>query len=104
MGQSNPSLPMAERVWHLADLLNRMIERVGVSGAAGRLDGGEGLRQAARNCMRCRATVACERFLAEADAEVGIPAFCPNRVFLGRCLQMTSSPACPATDDVGRDQ
>lgn len=104
MGQSSPSLPMAERVWHLADLLGRMIERVGVSGAAGRLDGGEGLQQATRNCMHCRATAQCERFLAEADREAGIPVFCPNRAFLNRCLQMTSSPACPATDDVRREQ
>jgi hypothetical protein len=89
MGQSSPFLPMAERVWQLADLLDHMIEQVGVSGAAGRLDGGEGLRRAAKICMRCNATAKCERFLAAAQPDDEIPLFCPNRPYLLRCRELT---------------
>ncbi|MGD9804003.1 MAG: DUF6455 family protein [Hyphomicrobiaceae bacterium] len=88
MDQGTPILPMADRVWHLADLLDRMIGRVGVAGTAGRVDGGEGLRQAAKTCLLCDATVMCERFLAARDIETEIPSFCPNRQFLLRCREL----------------
>jgi hypothetical protein len=82
---------MADRVWHLADLLDRMIDRVGVAGTAGRIDGGEGLQQAAKICMLCNATAMCERFLSAENTETEIPPFCPNRPFLLRCRDMSLS-------------
>ncbi len=86
MGQSIPRWPMTGRVWHLAELLSFMIERTGASGAAARLDGGDGLLEARARCHGCVSTVACEQFLAEPDPHTPFPAFCPNSAFLQRCL------------------
>ncbi len=89
MGQSIPNLPMTGRVWHLADLLARMIERVGAGAMAARLDRGAGLLEAHARCHGCIAARDCERFLADGDAAAPIPEFCPNAAFFRRCIEMT---------------
>lgn len=85
MGQSIPRRPMTRRVWHLAWLLDRMIDHFDIGGAAGRLDNGEGLLVARLRCIECPAIEACERFLAEPQGD-DVPTFCPNGEFLARCI------------------
>jgi hypothetical protein len=87
MGQSSPRWPMTGQVWHRAELLERMIARLDVCGAAARLDDGTGLLEARGRCLDCISTGACERFLAEEPLTEEPPGFCLNVAFLLRCLE-----------------
>jgi hypothetical protein len=89
MSPSIPNRPMTGRVWHLSDVLDSILERLGASAAAARLDAGQALLDARARCYRCRASVACEQSLAfVADDRAAYPPFCPNAAFIQRCLAL----------------
>lgn len=92
MGPGIPERPMTGRVWHLYDVLDSILERLGASATAARIDAGEGLLAARARCYQCSMSIACEQLLAAADGQAAYPTFCPNAQFLERCLAMKAAP------------
>jgi hypothetical protein len=98
MGSIEPRWPMACRVWHLAELLDRMVGRLGVTSVAARLDEGYGLLEARTRCHDCVAVAQCEAWLSVSAVEPAILGFCPNAAYLERCRgasRATEEPSRP---------
>jgi len=82
------SRPMLDRVLRQAELIDRVMCRVGVdAGTAARLDRGMALYEARSTCIGCSRERQCRIWLARAEAQgVVEPAeFCENAAFFGRC-------------------
>jgi hypothetical protein len=102
MGPSIPERPMTGRVWHMNDVLDGILERLGASAAAARLDSGEALLDARIRCYRCGASVACEQsFAAAGGGRAAYPPFCPNAAFIQRSLALGQSPRADQSPDAG---
>lgn len=87
MSHDPPQRPMTDDVWHRAELLDKLIEHLGISGIAARLDGGDALLGAHANCLDCTVRSDCERLLSDTDP-FGTANACPNLTFLKRCLAL----------------
>ena len=82
------SRPMSNRVLHQAELMDRMMERLGVDlAAAARLENGMAWYEARSQCIACHSERQCEEWLKRAPAEpsIGPPNFCHNVAFFRRC-------------------
>jgi hypothetical protein len=88
---------MLDRISRQAELMDRVIERVGViPGVAARVDRGLAFYEARTKCISCVHEWECRQWLARRPAERSAPAeFCPNAEFL-RCCAMQQSPAARA--------
>jgi hypothetical protein len=86
--------PMLQRVLLQADLMNHMMECVGVAPArASRLDKGMAFYEARSRCIACAHDRLCRRWI---EAQHGAtasepPGYCANREFLRRARQPAST-------------
>jgi Family of unknown function (DUF6455) len=83
------SRPMLDRVFRQADLMDRVIERVGVNPAvAARVDRGVAFYEARTKCISCCLEQECRKWLEQRPVEPPGPAdFCPNAEFLRYCAR-----------------
>jgi hypothetical protein len=94
------SRPMLRRILSQAELMDRMLQRLGVDEAAlARLDGGMGLYEARTRCLACRRERECRAWLEGETTPADPSEFCPNAAFFGRCRQVASAPPCRSPDD-----
>lgn len=82
------SWPMFNRIFRQVDLMDRMMEAVGVSPAtAARVDKGEAWYEARTNCISCCHECECRNWLECSEGLPLPPNFCPNVGFLQRCTE-----------------
>ena len=82
------SSPMLDRVFRQAELMDRMMERVGVNpAAAARVDRGTAWYEARTSCIACCSERQCRDWLtlSETQAVSAPPEFCHNGAFFHRC-------------------
>jgi hypothetical protein len=82
------SRPMLNRVLRHAQLMDRMMERVGVDTAkAARIDKGVAWYEARTRCIACNSERECVHWLKrpQARAPSEIPEFCANAAFFRSC-------------------
>ena len=82
------SRPMFDRVFRQAELMDRMMERVGVNAAtAARVDKGMAWYEARTKCIACCSERQCRDWLARSEAQVfsEAPEFCHNAEFFRQC-------------------
>jgi hypothetical protein len=80
------SWPMFSRIFHQVELMDRMMELVGVnSGSAARIDEGIAWYEARTNCISCSHEHECRNWLECSEGFPMPPNFCPNVEFLQRC-------------------
>jgi hypothetical protein len=90
------SRPMLDRVFQQAELMDRMMARVGVDPAlAARVDSGMAWYEARTGCIACCHEPACRQWLEKAAAVPAPPEFCANTEFFRSCLE--SDPGTAAT-------
>ena len=80
---------MLDRVFRQADLMDRVIESVGVNPAvAARVDRGVAFYEARTRCISCCFEQECRKWLEQPPVERSHPAeFCPNAEFLRCCAR-----------------
>jgi len=79
--------PMLERIFRQADLMDRVMERIGVDpSTAARLDRGMAWYQARSRCIACCTECQCRACVERPDPLPGPPPSCPNGDFFRRCL------------------
>ena len=86
------SAPMLERVFRQAELMDRMMERVGVNPvAAARLDRGMAWYEARTKCIACHSERQCRAWIerSQADPSSEPPEFCQNAEFFRSCKEGT---------------
>ena len=80
------SRPMLRRILDHADLLDRMLERVGVDPAAAvRADRGMAWYEARSRCIGCIREQNCRTWQLGSETAAAAPEFCPNAHFFRRC-------------------
>jgi hypothetical protein len=80
--------PTVNRVLRQAELMDRMLQRLGVDPAvAARLENGMAWYEARSQCIDCHSEPQCKEWLKRAPVEPSIepPAFCHNFAFFRRC-------------------
>jgi hypothetical protein len=86
MGDYCYSQPMLDRVLRRAELLDRVMEHVGVdAGVAARVDKGAAFYEARIKCMLCCQERACRTWLDGGEGHLSPPDFCPNAEFFQSC-------------------
>jgi hypothetical protein len=79
---------MLDRVLRQAELMDRVMEQLGVNPAvAARMDRGLGFYEARSRCIACSHERACRAALQGAALQTGPLSFCPNAAFLMACLR-----------------
>jgi hypothetical protein len=82
------SWPVFERVFRQAELMDRMMDQVGVVPAvAARVDQGMAWYTARTACIDCLAEQHCRKWLENAGPKPA-PEFCPNVPFFRRCARL----------------
>jgi hypothetical protein len=82
------SRPMLNRVLQQAELMDRMMGRLGVDLAtAARLENGMAWYEARSTCIACHSERQCQEWLKRAPVEPSLrsPDFCHNAAFFRRC-------------------
>ena len=80
------SRPMLDRVFRQAELMDRMMERVGVNAAAAaRVDKGMAWYEARTKCMACCSERQCRDWLARSEVQAPGPAQLRRR----RCAEVS---------------
>lgn len=80
--------PMCRHVERQAQHMSEMMERLGVDGAAAaRHQHGVSFAQARTNCILCRSTVKCSRWLEGAPGAEHPARFCANVAFFEKVLR-----------------
>ena len=95
------SWPMFNRIFHQVDLMDRMMEIVGVNPAiAARVDKGEAWYEARTNCISCCHECECRNWLECSEGLPMPPDFCPNVEFFRRCTETDARDllSAPGTD------
>ena len=93
MSDSCYSWPIFNRVFRQAELMDRMMERVGARPAvAVRIDHGMAWYDARTKCIDCLAEQECRRWLENTDASARPPDFCPNAQFFRQCVRKGATP------------
>jgi hypothetical protein len=86
MGDFCYSRPMLERVFAQAELMDRMIERVGVNPAVvARLDRGMTWYAARTRCIECAHARECRAWVDGSEPTAAPPEFCPNAALFASC-------------------
>jgi len=96
------SRPMLERILRQAEMMDQMMQRVGVDPAtAARADRGMACYEARTRCLSCRSERQCFDWLARAGSQPPLepPEFCHNAEFLRRCR--SGREQCEASPVVG---
>ena len=85
------SRPMLNRVLHQAELMDRMMERLGVDlAAAARFENGMAWYEARSQCIDCHSERQCQEWLKRAEPSIGPPDFCHNTAFFRSCAVSVS--------------
>ena len=85
------SWPMHSRVFRQAELMDRMMARVGVNPAvAARVDQGAAWFEARTNCISSCHEHVCRNWLERSERLSMPPDFCPNAEFFRSCLDRSS--------------
>jgi hypothetical protein len=81
------SRPMLNRVMRQAEVMDRVMERIGVDPAvATRLDRGMGWYEARSRCIACCNEALCANWLRRSlTVTAELPTFCPNAAFFHAC-------------------
>lgn len=102
------SRPMLQRILDHTDLMDRMLQRVGVDPAAAvRADQGMAWYEARSRCIGCLRERDCRNWLRGAENAVEAPEFCLNARFLRRCkigvdpVSRNTSRVCDAGQGAG---
>ena len=78
--------PMLDRIFRKAELMDRVMERVGVDlPAAARLERGMAWYEARTRCIACCDERQCQAWLACSKPATTLPPSCPNGDFFHRC-------------------
>jgi len=86
--------PTLSRYLHCPELMDRMMERVGVTRAeAARVDGGLAWLEARTKCIFCRDVGICCNWLEGSDMRSTPAEFCPNFQFFRTCAEHLSGGA-----------
>ena len=86
MGDFCYSRPMLDHVLAQADLMDRMIERVGVNPAVvARLDRGMTWYAARTRCVECNHSRECRAWVNGSAPGTSPPGFCPNAALFQSC-------------------
>jgi len=86
------SWPMLNRIFQQAELMDRMMMRVGVSPVvAVRVDRGVAWYEARTNCISCCHERECLNWLECSEGIPMPPDFCPNSEFLRSCAEHPSA-------------
>jgi hypothetical protein len=81
--------PMLDRVLRQAELMDRVMEQLGVNPAvAARVDRGLGFYEARSRCIACSHERECREALQ--DPTTGPAPFCPNAQFLSTCARKSN--------------
>src|SRR6266487_1214823 len=89
--------PMWDRVFRQAELMDRMMESVGVGlTAAARVDRGMALYEARTRCIACCSERECRDWLARAESKSSPepPQFCHNAEFFRPLMAKNPASAC----------
>ena len=79
--------PMLERIFRQAELMDAVMERLGVDpSTAARLDRGMAWYEARTKCIGCCEERQCRAWLERPGPLPGPPPSCPNGDFFRRCL------------------
>ena len=80
------SRPMLDRVFRQAELMDRVMERLGVDPAmAARVDRGTAVYEARTRCIACSHERECRHWLEGSGVHASPADFCPNADFLRYC-------------------
>ena len=80
------SRPMFDRIFRQAELMDRMVERVGVNPVtAARVDKGMAWYEARTKCIACCSEWQCRDWQARSEACSEVPEFCHNAEFFRCC-------------------
>ncbi len=83
------SWPVFNRIFHQAELMDRMMEAVGVKTAvAARVDNGAAWYEARTNCISCCHEHECRNWLECSEGLPVPPVFCPNAELFKRCVHI----------------
>jgi hypothetical protein len=78
--------PMLNRIFRQAELMDRVMERVGADiPTASRLDRGMAWYEARSRCIACCHERECRVWLASTNPSTALPQGCPNGEFFRRC-------------------
>jgi len=84
---------MFRRVWQQAELLDRMMEQLGVSKLdAVRLERGAAFREARTQCIECPFSEVCRNWLDATERLPLPPDFCANATFFAHCAARSRGP------------
>ena len=98
------SWPMHSRVFRQAELMDRMMVRVGVNPAvAARVDQGAAWFEARTNCISCCHEHECRNWLECSEGLPMPPDFCPSAEFFRSCAEQ-SSDGVPSPQSVAQDE
>jgi hypothetical protein len=86
---------MLDRIFRHAELMDRVMERIGVDPAsAARVDRGMAWYEARSRCIACCDERACRAWLECPDPPTALPRSCANAEFFRRCRMRRSGSAC----------
>jgi len=93
------SWPIFSRVLRQAELMDRMMDRVGASpSVAVRLESGMAWYEARTRCIDCVHDQRCRDWLQSASPSSAEPDFCPNAQFFRECRKVEPKAAGDAGD------
>ena len=93
------SRPMLNRVLQQAELMDRMMERLGIDRVvAARLENGMAWYEARSQCIACHSERQCQEWLKGAPMEpsIGPPVFCHNTAFFRCCAVSVPERSAPS--------
>ena len=100
MGDFCYSRPMLDHVLAQADLMDRMIDRVGVNPAVvARLDRGKTWYAARTRCIECSHSRECRAWVDGSAPGTSPPDFCPNGKLFQSCQSEVLRAACLVPTD-----
>lgn len=83
------SRPMLDRVFRQAELMDRVMERLGVDPAmAARVERGMAVYEARTKCISCSHERECRHWLEGSVVRAGPADFCPNADFMRYCADV----------------
>lgn len=98
------SRPTFNRIFGQAELMDRMMGRVGVNPAvAARIDQGAAWYEARINCISCCHEHECRNWLECSEGLPMPPDFCPSAEFFRSCAEQSSA-GVPSPQSVAQDE
>lgn len=96
--------PMLSRIFRQAELMDRVMERLGIDpSVAARLDKGMAWYEARTKCIACCSDRRCRSWLDRSDVSHGAPQFCANVEFFRRCDTIRPNDGHPLLSSLSAD-